>query len=341
MVSYKCGTMKRKIKIVWTAALCVLTWSAKAQQNVQFSQYVFNMLSVNPAYAGYKGDWYLNGIYRKQWVDFPGSPSTGGISIDGLTNASNDKVGVGLQLMFDRLGPQEILSAYGNYSYRIPLDDEDTRRLCIGIGGGITQYSIDGAALKYVDEVDEAMPVGKTSVIIPDARFGIYYYTPKFYVGASVMDLFSLYTDNTRYYWGNHNYKTIRKTQHLYVTAGYLLDLSENLKLKPSIMVKEDFKGPTNLDINAFLLIAEKLWVGASYRTGIRIWDKSHLDRNLDPLDAASGIVEFYATPQLRIGYSYDLTINKLASYQQGSHEISVGFLFNSKKSRVMSPRYF
>ncbi|NSL89937.1 type IX secretion system membrane protein PorP/SprF [Chitinophaga solisilvae] len=328
-------------RILLLATCCAGLLRVNAQQNVQFSQYIFNSLSVNPAYAGYKQDWYLHAVYRHQWVDFPGAPQTAAISIDGLTNARDERVGVGAQVMVDKLGPQETLSAYGFYNYRIPLDDEDTRRLCIGLGGGITQYSIDGTALKYVDDIDNAIPLGKTSQIIPDARFGIYYYTPKFYLGASVMDLFSLYTDNSRYYWGGYNYKTIRKTQHMYIQAGYLADLSENLKLKPSILVKEDFKGPTNLDINVFLLIAEKLWIGGSYRTGVKLWSKPALDKDLEQLDAASALVEFYATPQLRIGYSYDITINKMASYQQGSHEISVGFLFNSKKSRTTSPRYF
>lgn len=322
---------------------CIGLLTATAQQNVQFSQYVFNGLSVNPAYAGYKQDWYLNAIYRHQWVDFPGAPTTAGISIDGLTNAKDERVGVGAQVMLDKLGPQENLSAYGFYSYRIPLDPEDTRRLCIGIGGGITQYSVDGTALKYVDDLDQAIPLGKTSKIVPDARFGVYYYTPKFYIGASVMDLFSLYSANINYYWGGYNYNTLKKTQHLYLTAGYLLNLSENLKLKPSLMVKEDFKGPTNVDLNAFLLIADRLWVGGSYRTGVKLWSKPALSKDLEQLDAASILAEFYATPQLRIGYAYDITVSKMASYQQGSHEISVGFLFNSKKyeSRTRSPRYF
>jgi type IX secretion system PorP/SprF family membrane protein len=329
--------MKRIISIL----CCCSILQATAQQNLQFSQYVFNMLSVNPAYAGYKEDLYLNAIYRHQWVDFPGAPQTGGVSIDGLTNARDERVGLGAQVMVDNLGPQQTLSAYGFYSYRIPLDEEGTRRLCIGLGGGITQYSIDGSALKYVDDLDQALPLGKTSKIVPDARFGVYYYTPKFYISASVMDLFSLYTANFRYYWGGYNYSTLRKSQHLYVAAGYLLDLSENLKLKPSVMVKEDFKGPTNVDLTAFLLIAERLWIGGSYRTGVKLWNKPALAKDLEQLDAASAIVEFYATPQLRIGYSYDLTISKMASYQSGSHEISVGFLFNQKKTRVTSPRYF
>ncbi|GAA0540533.1 type IX secretion system membrane protein PorP/SprF [Chitinophaga japonensis] len=314
---------------------------AKAQQNIQFSQYIFNGLSVNPAYAGYKEDLYVNAVYRHQWADFPGAPRTGGVSIDGVTRAPDNRVGLGVQMLFDKLGPQEALSLYGNYSYRIPLDNEDTRRLCVGIGGGVTQYSIDGTALQYTDNDDVALPNGKRSVWVPDARFGIYYYTPRFYAGASVMDLFSLYTDATRYSWKGNNYSTIRKTQHLYVTTGAMFPLSENLQLKPSILVKEDFKGPTNLDLNAFLLISEKLWLGASYRTGVKLWNKSNLPTDLEQLNAASIMAEYYAGDRLRIGYAYDLNINKMAGYQGGSHEISLGFLFPSKRFTVQSPRYF
>lgn len=319
----------------------MLPVAARAQQNIQFSQYVFNMLSVNPAYAGYKEDLYLNSIYRHQWVNFPGSPRTAGISLDGALNSREGRVGLALQAMYDKLGPQDASSLYGMYSYRIPLDEEGTRRLCFGIGVGVSQYAIDGTALIYNDQGDPAIPATRVSSFVPDARFGIYYYTPRFFAGASVMDLFSLYTDNTRYYWRDYTYKVIRKTQHLYLTAGTLVNLSENLKLKPTILIKEDFKGPTNMDLNAFLLIAERLWVGASYRTGVKVWEKPALHDNLEQLDAASAIVEFYAAPNLRIGYAYDLTISKLSSAQSGSHEISVGFTFAGKKHRITSPRYF
>jgi type IX secretion system PorP/SprF family membrane protein len=312
-----------------------------AQQNIQFSQYVFNGLSINPAYAGYKEDLYLNAVYRHQWAGFPGAPRTGGISLDGVTPASDNKVGLGVQVLFDKLGPQEATSIYGSYSYRIPLDDDGTRRLCLGIGAGVTQYSIDGTALQYIDNNDLAIPMGKNSVWVPDARFGIYYYTPRFYAGASVMDLFSLYTDATRYNWKGNNYSTIRKTQHLYVTAGTMIPLSEHLQLKPSFLVKEDFKGPTNIDLNAFLLVEERLWIGASYRTDINIWNKTGLQKDLSELNAASAMLEYYASEKLRIGYSYDLNVNRMAGYQGGSHEISLGFLFPSKKYVIRNPRYF
>jgi type IX secretion system PorP/SprF family membrane protein len=335
----------KKMQTILRAGIVVLLLitgtRSMAQQNIQFSQYVFNGLSINPAYAGYKEDLYLNATYRHQWAGFPGAPRTGGVSLDGVTPASEGKVGLGGQVLFDQLGPQEALSFYGSYSYRIPLDAENTRRLCIGIGAGVTQYSIDGTALKYIDNDDEAIPLGKNSTWVPDARFGIYYYTSRFYAGVSVMDLFSLYTDASRYTWNGNNYATIRKTQHLYVTAGTMFSLGEGFQLKPSVLIKEDFKGPTNLDINAFLLIGEKLWVGGSYRTNVGLWEKTNLQKDLDESNAASAMVEFYATPQLRIGYSYDLNVNKMAGYQGGSHEISVGFLFPSRKFSVQNPRYF
>ncbi len=333
--------MQNKLKAWFAAIALTASMQVKAQQNIQFSQYVFNGLSVNPAYAGYKGDWYLNTFYRHQWAGFPGAPRTGGVSLDGLTNASDDKVGVGMQMMFDRTGPQEALSLYGSYAYRIPLDNEDTRRLCLGIGAGVTQYGIDGTALQYVDNADEAIPVGKVTRWIPDARFGIYYYTPSFYAGLSVMDLFSLYTDGSRYSWKGNAYETIRKTQHTYFTAGTVFNLSENLKLKPSMMWKEDFKGPSSLDLNAFLLIAEKLWVGGSYRTSIKLWNKANLDARLQQVNAANVILEYFIGNRFRLGYSYDLNVNRMANYQAGSHEISIGVLFPSKRYNISNPRYF
>nr|WP_295865451.1 type IX secretion system membrane protein PorP/SprF [uncultured Chitinophaga sp.] len=333
--------MQNKLKTWFSAILLIAGVQVKAQQNTQFSQYVFNGLSVNPAYAGYKGDLYLNTFYRHQWAGFPGAPQTGGISLDGVTGPSDGRVGLGVQMLFDKTGPQEALSLYGSYAYRIPLDDEDTRRLCLGIGAGVTQYGIDGTALQYVDNNDDAIPVGKVTRWIPDARFGIYYYTPSFYVGLSVMDLFSLYTDGSRFSWKGNTYETIRKTQHTYLTAGTVVHLSEDLKLKPTMMWKEDFKGPSSLDLNAFLLIADKIWIGGSYRTSVKLWNKSNLDPRLQQVNAASIILEYVAAERFRFGYSYDLNVNRMANYQAGSHEISVGILFPSKRYNISNPRYF
>jgi type IX secretion system PorP/SprF family membrane protein len=330
-------------KIAVLALMILLLPKAKAQQDVQFSQYVFSGLSVNPAYAGYKGDLYLNTIYRQQWSGFPGAPQTGGVSLDGLTHARDERMGVGGQVMWDKLGPQEAVSIYGNYAYRIPLDDEGTRRLCLGIAFGATQYSIDGTKIQYIDGNDPNIPTGKVSTLVPDARFGVYYYTPKFYAGASLLDMFSLNMERRLYFSGNHQFTTFKKTAHLYLTAGWLLDISDNVKLKPSVMVKEDFKAPTNTDINIFLLLANRLWIGGSYRTGVKLWKKEAVQPGLELKNAGSAILEFYATERLRLGYSYDFATNGLAGYQGGTHEISIGLTFPDKRSRerVIGPRYF
>lgn len=311
--------------------------TAFAQQTIQFSQYVFNGLAVNPAYAGYKEDWTVNMSFRSQWVGIDGAPRTGTASIDGLTRNPDKKVGLGLIATTDRLGPQNTSSVYGNYAYRLRLDAEDTKRLSFGIAFGATQYNLDGTKFIATDPGDGSIPLGNQSKLSPDVRFGVYYYTPKFYIGASAVDLLSGQGDTTT----SDSYRIIKQVRHLYLTGGFMIPLSESLDLKPTFMIKEDFKGPTNLDLNAYLLISKAVWIGASYRTGIKLWDKKNLQKGLDQNDAISGIIEVFLNPRFRVGYSYDYTTSKLSNYQQGSHEISLSFSLQGKKERVLSPRYF
>jgi type IX secretion system PorP/SprF family membrane protein len=316
-----------------------------AQQDIQFSQYVFNGLSLNPAYAGYKGAPYLSSTFRDQWAGFPGAPKTGVLSLDGLTDVENDRMGLGVQLLYDQLGPQKNYSLTGSYAYRIPLndDDDDPHRLCLGISGVASQYSLNGSVLQYTDPNDPTIPsVDVHTKIVPDASFGIYYYTNHFYAGASMMNLFSLNSTRTVYYANGAQYADILQSAHVYLTAGGMVDISDEVKMKPSIMLKEDFRGPSNADLNVMFLFDEKLWLGGSYRSAVKIWQKNNLQSNLEATDAASLMLEFFATPNLRIGYAYDFTTSGLSNYQSGSHELSVGLLFKTRKeSQYESPRYF
>ena len=337
--------MKLKIFIVNILFSIMLLTSSDvfAQQNVQFSQYVFNSLTINPAYTGYKEDLYLNAVYRKQYVSFPGSPSTAAISMDGLLNKEKKSIGLGGHLTVDKLGPQETISLFGTYSYRIRFDEDDTKRLCLGLAAGFNQYSLDGSALQYVDANDPSINSAKQSVIKPDAQVGAFYYSSKFYAGLSVLNLFALY-DNGSVYLNNTNASTTENiTTHLYFTLGGLVTMSDNVKLKPSIMLKEDFHGPSSLDLNLLALLSEKLWVGASYRSAVTLWHKKAVASELSKSGAASLMAELFATDKLRIGYSYDFITSGLSSYQGGSHEISVGLLFNKNgdAERIKSPRYF
>jgi type IX secretion system PorP/SprF family membrane protein len=315
---------------------------AKAQQNIQFSQYIFNALSVNPAYAGYKEEWFAQMALRSQWSGLDGAPQTGQLSIDGIADPTRKNVGLGLQLSADKLGAQSATSVYGNYAYRLRLDAEDTQRLSFGIGLGLTQYGLDGNKLRPKDPDDKELPVGKISSTIPDMRFGVYYSSPKWYIGASVMDMFSGDKSNGIFKWDGNTVDNLKRKRHFYLIAGTLLNLSEDTKLRPSLLMKEDFKGPTSLDLSAMVIFGDRFWLGGSFRTGVSLWDKGYTKgQRLSHQNSISAVTQFYVTERFRIGYSYDYITSKLSSIQNGTHEITIGMTFPGKDKRLLSPRFF
>src|SRR6201996_387633 len=307
---------------------------ANAQQTIQFSQYMFNGLAVNPAYAGYKEDWTINLSGRQQWTGVDGSPKTATISVDGVTSGENKNMGLGFLVTNDRLGPENNSAAYVNYSYRLRLDDDDTKRLCFGVAAGVIQYTINGSLFNASDITDSAIPIGTQSNITPDFRAGIYYYSPAFYLGASMLNLIPQTNLDP-------NTAILKQERTLYVTAGFMVPLSEAVNWKPSAMVKEDFKGPTNLNVASLFLLGNVLWLGAGYSTGVTIWNKPDLQSNLSKSDDVSGIIQVSISPRFRVGYSYDFVTSKLPGYQSGSHEISVSIGFGRSKGRILSPRFF
>ena len=273
--------------ILAIATLALLTIRSAAQQTIQFSQYVFNGLAVNPAYAGYRNDWTVNLSSRIQWAGINGAPQTETASVDGLANTGNGNVGLGLIGTVDRLGPESTNSVYANYAYRLQLDDDDTRRLCFGIGAGVSQYSLNGSELNATDAGDGDIPAGQVSKVTPDFRFGVYYYSPAFYAGASVFNLLaSTLVDIT------NGAPVVNQVRTVYLTSGALVSLSDQLDLKPSFMIKEDFKGPTNLDLTSYLVFNKAVWIGASYRTGVPIWNKANLQSGLENPDAIAAIAQ-------------------------------------------------
>ena len=315
-----------------------------AQQNIQFTQYIFNAMSVNPAYAGYKEEWYLQLAARSQWVGLEGAPQTLSLSIDGLTNPTQKRHGVGLQLTTDKLGPQSTNSIYGNYAFRMRLDESDLKRLSIGIAAGITQYSLDGALLDPINAGDPTLPEGKISNFLPDIRIGVYYNSPTFYMGASVMDVLSGNLNSDIFRWDNTTTDNIKRKPHIYIITGGLINIDAGTKIRPSLLWKEDLRGPSSLDLNAMVIFGEKLWIGAGWRTGVTVWTKNYeryTGNSLSKQNSFSGILQVYANKNFRIGYSYDYIVSKLSSVQNGSHEISIGYTIGSNRSGVLSPRYF
>jgi type IX secretion system PorP/SprF family membrane protein len=328
------------MKIVWVYILLLMMSGfltrVRAQQTIQLSQYVFNGLAVNPAYAGYKDDPTLNLSSRLQWVGINGAPRTGIASFDGLTNDVSKNVGVGLIATFDQLGPESMSSVYANYAYRLRLDEPDTRRLCFGIAFGAMQYSLNSAEFAATDAGDGSLATGAQSKLTPDFRFGVYYYSPTVYVGASVFNLLAQPINSLL----DHT-PLLQPQRTVYLTAGAMLPLLEFIDFKPSFMIKEDFRGPTKVDLAAFLVLNKRVWLGTSYQTGFISWNKNNLQSNLDETDAISAIVQFQINDHFRMGYSFDFTLSKLAGNQNGSHELSLSLSFPGKKPRVVSPRYF
>lgn len=304
----------------------------KAQQDAQFSQYMFNGIYINPAYAGYKEQLNLHSFYRNQWTGVKGSPTSFSVAVD--ANANDGNVGLALQLSSDKLGAQNNLAAYANYAYRIRMNEDGSSRLAFGIGLGVLQLGIDGSRLNPNDQEFE-QPTGMENTILPDARTGVYYSDNRFYAGFSADNLIAQYINVNRYTF------IPQPKPHFYLTAGVLVPLAQDILLKPSFLLKDDRGGPTSLDINAFVLFMDRIWVGGAYRTGVKLYDKSYLQKDLSNQNTAVGAVEIFPIKTLRIGYAYDFSVGALQGYSNGTHEISVGYYFNKNNTRMKSPRYF
>ena len=305
---------------------------AQGQQDAQFSQYMFNGIYINPAYAGYKEQLNIHAFYRNQWTGIQGAPKTMSVAIDAIANDGN--VGLALQISSDRLGAQRNQSIYANYAYRIPMNKDGSSRLAFGLGVGVVQLGIDGAMLNPND-VEMEQPTGMQSSILPDARAGVYFANNRMYAGFSADNLVSQYINIDKYAF------IPQPKPHYYLTAGTLIPLSREILLKPSFLLKDDRGGPTSLDLNAFVILVEKLWIGGSYRTGVKLYSKDYLQKDLSQLNSVVAALQIFPNENLRIGYAYDYSIGPLQGYSGGTHEISIGYFFNKKNMRMLTPRFF
>ncbi|ALL07143.1 hypothetical protein AQ505_17610 [Pedobacter sp. PACM 27299] len=327
----------KKLITVFIGLYCLQIGKTNAQQNIQFTQYIFNSLSVNPAYAGYKEEWFVQLGLRAQWLGMEGAPQTATASIDGILDPQDRKMGVGFQITTDKIGAQSSTSATLNYAFRLQLNGEDTQRLSFGLGIGAAQYSLKGGLLTTIQPGDEALPVGNQSDIVPDLRLGIFYNSDYWYLGLSALDIFSG-PDKRRDQSSSLN---IIRSRHAYMMGGALINVSPELRIRPSLLIKEDFRGPTSADFNTMLIINDKVWIGGSIRTGFNLWKKPTSGMSLSKENSLSGIIQFFVNERFRIGYSYDQVTSALGSSQNGSHEITMGLAFGKVPRSFICPRVF
>jgi type IX secretion system PorP/SprF family membrane protein len=318
------------------ALLLTFSVSAIAQQEAQYSQYMFNSLVINPAYAGYREQLNVTMFHRDQWTGLQGAPKTQSLAIDGAFG-NDEKVGLGLTVVNDKIGLQRKTSAAVNYAYRLPVGANDSR-LAFGLSLGMAQFMLNSADAVIDDPTDPNF-ASRQTYFLPDARFGVHFSTERFYAGISATNLI---TRSERFLDAGNN-TVAKQGQHFFLTAGYLIDLNENFKLKPSFLVKEDTKAPASVDLNSFLLIRNAVWLGASYRTGVNLWKKNNLNAGNFKQNSVVGVVEALLLDKFRVGYGYDYALTELGSYTNGTHEISVSLILNGnrKSSAMLTPRYF
>ncbi|MCF8416531.1 MAG: type IX secretion system membrane protein PorP/SprF [Crocinitomicaceae bacterium] len=307
--------MKKLIIIIATVGF--FTPQLKAQQDPMLSQYMFNGLYINPAYAGSHKYWSSTLSYRNQWVGLEGAPSTAIAAVDGPIPGKN--MGLGLILMHDQIGVTKQNTAILNYSYQIRTGEKS--KLALGINAGVSQFSAKLTSLTVWDQ-DQVFQNDLTSKMLPRFGVGAYHYSKRHYVGFSIPTLFA-------YQKGmDFNFDLSRATflrRHYLLTAGYVFDTSKDIKIKPSVLLKYVQNAPLEADFNLSTVYKDMFWVGASYRTG----------------DAVAIILEYQANSFFRIGYAYDITFSKLRNYSGGSHEIMIGMDFGKDLIKVKTPRYF
>lgn len=299
----------KRIKVIVSVLILFSSVSMVAQQDAQYTQYMYNMNVLNPAYAGSRGALSIGMLGRTQWVGIDGAPKTATFTVH---SPFGDKVGLGLSIIHDEIGPVKENNIYADFSYTIFTGEEG--RLAFGVKGGFTM--LDVRSLITVDPDPLNTPIHLTT---PNFGAGLYYYTDQFYVGLSVPSFLE-----TRHLENDAGFvSTASEKMHYFFTGGYVFDLGDNVQLKPSTMVKAAFGAPISVDLSANVLFNEQIEVGVSYRFD----------------DSISGIVGLQATENVRIGYAYDHTTSNLGAYNSGSHEILLLFEFNRRK--VKSPRFF
>lgn len=320
--------MKRVIKLV---VLIMISLSSYAQQNSPFSQYIFNQMLINPAYVGTKQLITINATYSKQWAGFDGSPSTQTVSAEGGISKS---MGLGVHFLNDKIGPQSQQGLFASYSYIIKFNEK--WRMSLGIAAGFTNFILDGTKLiADIDPgvIDPAIPTTKVNSVRFDSKAGLFLYSNRFYFGFSATDLFANVIIS-------EDLMVPRQTVHYYITSGYVFDVGKSLKIKPSFLFRQDFKAPSNIDINCFFLIKERFWLGASVRFGAEILSSKSLDESLRTRDAMVFMTEWNITRSLRIGYAYTWSLTALQGYS--GHEVEVGYTFPKKaETKMRTPRYF
>lgn len=296
--------------------LCVSAFLSlgHAQQDSQYTQYMYNTQTINPAYAGNRGALSLNSIYRTQWVGLEGAPET--VNIVFNTPVNTRGLGLGMSFFSDKIGPSQESNVTVDFSYTISVGDN--ARLSFGINGGLNILDVDFSRLNF----DPGDPYANNinGRLSPNVGLGFYLHnSDKWYVGLSSPNILK-----TEHY-DDVAVSTATEEAHIYMIGGYIFDLNPNLKFKPALLTKAVVGAPMTFDLSANFLFNKRLTMGASYRFDV----------------AVSGLVGFQMTNNIMLGYAYDYDTTELGNYNSGSHEIFLRFELGKLVRTMVNPRFF
>lgn len=303
-------------KLYFTALIVVISFlEVTAQQDPHYTQYMYNMNVINPAYAGSKENLAFGLLYRKQWIEIEDAPTT--FSFSGHSPAGKN-VGLGLSLISDEIGPVTEQNVYADFSYTLNLGGE--HRLAFGVKAGATFHKVDFTrVIPTLPDPADGVFADNISNVTPNIGAGFFYYTQKYYVAFSVPNMLnSKHLDFNGREYGN-------EVQHYFLTGGYVFDLTDNIKFKPFAMLKSAFNAPTSLDVSTNFMFNDKFEIGATYRLE----------------DSFGAMVNYAITPNIRLGYAYDHIVSDLNVTTPSSHEVILLFDVNFPKKVSRSPRYF
>jgi len=291
--------------------IMMISLSAKAQQDPMFSQYQYNPLSINPAYAGTKENFVMTGITRMQWVGIKDSPKTQSFSIH---SPMGKNMGLGFTAQNDNAGPLHQMMFYADYSYQIDLGFES--RLSFGLKAGFHVVDLDLMKIESYQQNDPSI-YNLDSYFLPNVGVGIYFYNYNYYLGISAPRLLNQ----------SLNPQIIGQSElvrHFFLSTGYVFDLDDIVKVKPSLIVRYTPNAPVSFDVSTHLYY-DKVGFGVGYRSE----------------DAFVGFFEFYMNRQLAFGYSYDYTMSDLRHESNGSHELMFRYDFSKGGDICREPKYF
>lgn len=305
----------RSIKIVIFGLFVFTSIVTYSQQDPQYTQYTYNMNVVNPAYAGSQGTLSIGLLGRTQWVNIPGSPKT----ITAVIHAPVGKnVGLGFSVISDQIGPVEEQNVYTDFSYTLETSREG--RLAFGVKGGFTFQNIDLLSLS-ISQSEDPLFTDNLNKTYPNFGAGVFYYTDNFYAGLSMPNILE-----SRYFEKKGGVvSSASEKMHYFLTSGYVFEISNDLKLKPSVMLKAVTGAPLSIDLSVNALLNETIEAGLSWREG----------------DSVSAMMNFLVARNVRIGYAYDYTLTNLGDFNKGSHEVFLLYDLDLSPQNLKSPRFF